>query len=688
MTNDPDLTELLDGYLDGTLGAEDARKLLSLLEQSAELRERLACLAVAQRLLLAVKAEPVPYANVRRALWERRLTPEQRPPETELPPRRDPGERPPEASRQPAWNPIRSSDQPGSGLAVILSVALGLLVTGGAWWWWRSAPSETATPRAGTGSTLNQSTRATAGAASRRPLVATPALPETNPSATPAPPEPDVTLPALPELPLSAFEDGDNPAPPGDGSREAGFVSPPEGETAPEPGAQNSNASPTGGAPSNHPIATAPRDLPQTPLLFVKLRTDNPRHWNVTPNELDGLLAEVKTRLGLAYRMEVKSLDEIDPRPEKNPVLYATGHYRFAYTPAQRAKLRTFMLAGGLLVFDAGLGSKPFYDSARRELGIIFRDVRLQRLSPDHPIFRSYYEVARVRYGAGVRAHGYAGDEPWFEGVTVDCRTVALVSRWGLAIGWEKRARDSQPAYATDEALKLGINLFSYALAVRGDSRPKVDNAALVDRELSADKLFLGQVVYDGEWKTKPSALLVLLRTFNQRTAVPVKFGIRELRLSDQKIFDAPLLYITGHELFTFTSEEVRQLRKYLLSGGCLWAEACCGRKGFDQAFRAEMKKVLPDRELAPIPLDQDIYAVPNVIKQISVTPSLASQLGTTVIAPKLEGLALGGHYAVIFSSYGMAGSWEMHQSPYALGYNDVEALRLGQNILMYAITH
>jgi len=41
----------------------------------------------------------------------------------------------------------------------------------------------------------------------------------------------------------------------------------------------------------------------------------------------------------------------------------------------------------------------------------------------------------------------------------------------------------------------------------------------------------------------------------------------------------------------------------------------------------------------------------------------------------------------VIYSPYGLAGGWEMSQVPYADGYEDPDALKLGQNILMYAVT-
>ena len=52
---------------------------------------------------------------------------------------------------------------------------------------------------------------------------------------------------------------------------------------------------------------------------------------------------------------------------------------------------------------------------------------------------------------------------------------------------------------------------------------------------------------------------------------------------------------------------------------------------------------------------------------------------GKQVPAPK--SLAMGG------LPLGLAGGWEMSQSPYARGYNAVGAVKLGQNILMYAVT-
>lgn len=83
---------------------------------------------------------------------------------------------------------------------------------------------------------------------------------------------------------------------------------------------------------------------------------------------------------------------------------------------------------------------------------------------------------------------------------------------------------------------------------------------------------------------------------------------------------------------------------------------------------------------------DNMIYAFPNNVSNVGVTPALAAQAGSS-IRPKLMGIEINGYYGVVFSPYGMAGGWEMSQSPYAHGYNASGSLLLGQNILMYAVT-
>ena len=480
----------------------------------------------------------------------------------------------------------------------------------------------------------------------------------------------------------------------GDGSDEPGFVPPPEEAKLPPPPPRSISSSENMAACCCCPVTpmsrTEAKKPPLPPVMFTKIKTERQNDWAATPNDVNNLLKSMKEMMNTSYIMEIKALGEISPDPEQNPILYRSGHYRFEFSADDRAKLRKFMLDGGMLILNTGLGSKPFYDCAKKELELIFPEVHLQRLSSDHPIFHSYYDTDRVRYRAGVGKgfFSYQGNEPWFAGITVNCRTVAVISRWCMAVGWQDTENDGYQAYQSEDAKKLGINLFSYAVAQRAWAKNAAGKMNFVDADTTTgDKVYLAQVVYDGEWKTRHAALPVLLQTFNLKTDVPVKYGLRDMRLSDPKIFDAPLLYITGHEDFRLKKEEALRLRQYLTNGGFLFAEACCGRKGFDLAFRQQMQAIFPEHPLAAIPGNNPVFALPNKISSVGVTPALASQIGAQATRPDLEGIEIDGHYAVIYSRYGMAGGWEMAQSPYALGYDGPDSVLLGQDILMYAVT-
>src|SRR5712672_3412864 len=241
-------------------------------------------------------------------------------------------------------------------------------------------------------------------------------------------------------------------------------------------------------------------------------------YWNATPNDVNNLLKSMKQQTDANFQMDIRTLGQISEDPEKNPVLFRSGHYHFSYSPEERAKLRKYLLNGGMIIYNTGLGSKPFYDSVVEELKQIFPEQPIQRLMPDHPIFHSHYDVDRVEYTKAVAASGYKGDEPWFDGIEVNCRVVALVSRWCMAVGWQGETKDEWQAYKPESAFRLGVNILSYASAMRAWAKNAAQSMQFVDKLQSySDTVSVAQVMYDGVWKTRHAGLSVMLQTFNAR---------------------------------------------------------------------------------------------------------------------------------------------------------------------------
>ena len=480
---------------------------------------------------------------------------------------------------------------------------------------------------------------------------------------------------------------------PGDGSNEPGFVMPPaDALKPPAPPAHIASAEtliPYPGPPAPSVARTEKKMPPTPPVIFTKIKSERGTvDWAARPNDLNNLLKSMKSLINVDFSMEVKSIDEVDTNPDANPILYRTGHFHFEFTQAQREKLRDYLLKGGMIIFNPGMGSKPFYDSAVKEMQAIFPEVPVKRLGSNHPVFHSYYDLASVQYRSGVRKLGYTSSEPWFDGIEVNCRTVAIVSRWGMDIGWDATDDDTLLGYKIESAQQLGVDLLSYATAERAWAKNVTRTMQFVDKEkITGSKMYIAQVKYAGEWKTRNDGLSVLLRQFNHRTGVPVKFERREMELTDAHLSDSPILYMHGHEDFVFSTAEATKLREYLKNGGMLVAEACCGRADFTTAFAREMKKVLPGQALEPVSPNAPIFSIPNKIAAVGVTPALQAKLNAPTIAPKLVGIQQDGHYSVIFSQYGLIAGWEMAPGPYSLSCDTAGALALGENLLMYGVT-
>ncbi len=108
-----------------------------------------------------------------------------------------------------------------------------------------------------------------------------------------------------------------------------------------------------------------------------------------------------------------------------------------------------------------------------------------------------------------------------------------------------------------------------------------------------------------GDWYWGRSAVPNMLEFLKKNTNVPVNEEEIWVSIMDKELFHYPFLFLTGHGNIDFTEDEVQRLNNYLTHGGFLFAN---DSYGLDKAFRREMKKVFPDKELVELPFDHGIY--------------------------------------------------------------------------------
>jgi len=193
----------------------------------------------------------------------------------------------------------------------------------------------------------------------------------------------------------------------------------------------------------------------------------------------------------------------------------------------------------------------------------------------------------------------------------------------------------------------------------------------------------VAQVKYrgGGDWYANPTALPNLLTALRARTEIEVAERPATVSLDDEELFLYPIIHMTGHGRVTFAPDEAVNLRSYLERGGFLWAD---DNYGMDQYFRAEIQKVLPDDPLVELPHDHDIYH--SFYDFTSGLPKIHEHDGGP---PHGYGIYHDGRLVVFYSfntdiGDGMEDS-EVHNDP---PEKREAALRMGVNILVYALTH
>jgi len=445
-----------------------------------------------------------------------------------------------------------------------------------------------------------------------------------------------------------------------------------------------------GSAVSKLPCAptrrTEKKSPPAPPALVAKLSFGDNQDWQTDRNDIYNIMKTMHRQFGVKFRPIVVSFSNFSFSPGDCPTLYMTGHNSFTLTGKQRQRVRSFVEQGGTLIVDNCCGSESFGNAAKRELRRMFPDRRFKVLPQDHPVFSCFHKLSRVRYSGNVTDQ--PNGAPYLEGVDFGCRTAMFYSKYDLSCGWDNHTHPHGKRVLPADAVKMGVNIFTYALANYRQAPPLSEAKAYVNADKEPrGKVTFAQVKYRGDWNRHAAATDNLLASLGKSFSADVKFQRVDVELTDPQIFSLPLLYIAGHDDFSLTDEEVESLRKYLKQGGFLLAESCCGRQAFDAAFRREIAKVLPDQKLQSLPSDHPAISMCYPVMTVGECGRL-NQVLPHASPPQLEGVDMDGATAVVYSKYSLGCGWAEGNCAYCLGYGRDTALKLGVNLIACALSH
>lgn len=212
-------------------------------------------------------------------------------------------------------------------------------------------------------------------------------------------------------------------------------------------------------------IAVSMPVLPPDPppmMTIGRLHYDGGGDWYANPSSLPNLLTAVRTRTSLRVGAEEKVVTLNDDDLWNVPYIYMTGHGNVHWSDRDLATLRRYLQQGGFLHADDNYGMDA---SIRRELGRLFPDHPLVEVPLDHPIYHLIYNfpkgIPKIHVHDGKPAQGF--------GIFLDGRLVVYYSyQSDLGDGWEDPEVHHDSPEKRESALRMGVNLFAYAVGYGG----------------------------------------------------------------------------------------------------------------------------------------------------------------------------------------------------------------------------
>jgi hypothetical protein len=205
--------------------------------------------------------------------------------------------------------------------------------------------------------------------------------------------------------------------------------------------------------------AYPPTRLAAPALTIGRLHYDGGGDWYAGPSALPNLLAAIRERttLRVGARERIVTLRSADLWDV--PYLFMRGHGNVHFSDDELPVLRRYLEQGGFLHADDDYGMDV---SFRREIQRVFPDHPLVEVPLTHAVYHLVYDfpagLPKIHEHDGLPAQGF--------GIFLGNRLAVYYSyQSDLGDGWENPEVHHDPPELHEAALRMGVNLFTYAVS-------------------------------------------------------------------------------------------------------------------------------------------------------------------------------------------------------------------------------
>ena len=399
------------------------------------------------------------------------------------------------------------------------------------------------------------------------------------------------------------------------------------------------------------------------PVMMTKLKFD--KYWDNRPRDIANLARFAGKELERPLNWQVVGINHDWSDWFDSPVLYIASQQPPQFKEEDYRRLRSFVLAGGLIFTQADGASAAFNAWVPELAKQIAPDYPLKPLPENSPIYSIQYKLS---------------PQPALLGVSNGARLLLIHCPSDLAIHWQDRATKTYRW-----AFELGSNVFLYASG-KPELRNRLSSPYLPPApNPPADKRSIALLEYAGNSNPEPAAWYRFARFMQWETGIgitPQPMPIESLTPNA-----APIAALTGTDAIKLSAVQTEALHSYVESGGILLIDSCGGENAFTRSIRDELlPQQFADATEQPLPPDHPLFKGlsrgQSNASPLRLRPFAIDRLGA--LAPQIRLLKLGRGY-ILFSPLDLTSGLLGTHTWGILGYEPSSAQTFLKNLVQWS---
>jgi hypothetical protein len=394
-----------------------------------------------------------------------------------------------------------------------------------------------------------------------------------------------------------------------------------------------------------------------------------PANWNQRPRDVANMVRWVGKAAERDLNWQIVNLQVPAKELHDAPILYLSGNQELSIPDDQKAKLKSYVEGGGMLLANADCGDAKFTGSFRKLATELFPGYEFRELPDGHPIYTEE-QFLRERWK----------NKPSVLGLSNGVRELALV----LPMADPGKAWQLQLVGGKEEFWQLGADIFQYAIDKQDIGTKGQTHIVTRDEKIKAGKTIkVARVEYGGNWNPEPGGWRRLADWMhnNEKTDLQVVTAT----LGKDKI-DAKVVHLTGTTPLNLDAVAQVELRNIANAGGTVVIDTAGGSAQFAESVERLLPLIFPGATLKVLPPEQPVFQIgATKLGEVAYRTYARKTLTSNLRDPKIQGIEKDGRIICFYSREDLSAGLVGQPVDGIIGYDPRSATEIMSKIILYA---